>query len=140
MKNKKDNCLLTPIGISQGEPIYNAHGRVTGYGVRMRYYVGKMFMYVPDSDKNTETDKALQWVCKMEENGYKLIRSPKFHDSPHCGGFDVYMICDYTYRFNEFPFFNAGKRAWRFWLKKQNEVAAIKKQHDLMQKINENTK
>lgn len=140
MKNKKYDCLLTPIDISHPVPIYNSRGRVVGYGVTMRYYIGRLFMYSPHSDKATEMDNALQWVCKMEEQGYKLIRNPKFHDSPHCGGFDVYMICDYTHRFNELSFFNAGKRAWRFWLKHQAEVAQIQRNQEVMQVIDQRTR
>lgn len=139
MKNKKENYLLTPINISHGTPIYNARGHVSGYGVTVRYYVGKMFTYSSRSDKYTETDNALQWVCKMEEQGYKLVRSPKIHDSPQCGAFDVYMICDYTHRFNELPFFNAGKRAWKFWLEMQGKVAQIQRNQKVMQIIDQRT-
>ena len=140
MKNKKENYLMTPINISHAVPVYNAHGRVVGYGVTMRYYIGKMFMYSPLSDKKTEIDNAMQWVCKMEEQGYKLVRSPKIHDSPQCGAFDVYMICDYTHQFKELPFFNAGKRAWRFWLKHQAEVAQIQRNQEVMQVIDQRTR
>ena len=147
-KNKRnkilEDVLLTSIDISHPGPIYNARGRVTGYGVTMRYYVAKMFGYSSDNRKDeldkAEKDLALDWVCQMQETGYQLIRSPKFHDAPQSRSFNIYMICDYMHRFNEFPFFNAGKRAWRFWLEKQNEVAVIKKQHSVMQKIHENTK
>lgn len=143
-----DSVLLTPMNISQPVPIYNSRGRVMGYGVTVRYYVGKMvqyyvgktFTYSPHNDKYTETDNALQWVCKMEEQGYKLVRSPKIHDSPQCGAFDVYMICDYTHRFNELPFFNAGKRAWKFWLKMQGKVAEIQHNKSVMQIIDQRTR
>jgi hypothetical protein len=140
MDHPKIDCLLTPIDISHPVPVYNSRGRVMGYGVTVRYYVGKMFTYSPHSDKYTETDNALQWVCKMEEQGYKLVRSPKIHDSPQCGAFDVYMICDYTHQFNELPFFNAGKRAWRFWLKHQAEVARIQRNKEVMQTIDRRTR
>lgn len=140
MKNKKDDYLLTPISISHGAPIYNARGRVTDYGVTVRYYIGRLFMYSPHSDKATETDNALQWICSLEEQGYKLVRSPKIHDSPQCGGFDVYMICDYTHRFKELPFFNAGKRAWKFWLKMQGKVAQIQRNREVMQTIDQRTR
>ena len=140
MDNPKIDCLLTPIDISHPVPVYNSRGRVMGYGVTVRYYVGKTFTYSPHSDKYTETDNALRWVCKMEEQGYKLVRSPKIHDSPQCGAFDVYMICDYTHRFNELPFFNAGKRARQFWLKHQAEVAQIQRNKGLMQIIDRRTR
>jgi len=140
MKNKNDDYLLTPIDVSQGAPIYNERGRVIGYGVTVRYYFGKKFSYSPLSDREKEMDNAMRWVSEMQSVGYKLVKKPKTIDFPQSGCFDLYMLCDYTHTFNEFPFFNAGKRAWRFWLKKQNEVAAIKKQYGVMRTIDENTK
>lgn len=137
---KNNDYLLMPIDISQGVPIYNAHGRVTGYGVTVRYYFGKKFSYSPLSEREKEMDNAMRWVYEMQEVGYGLVKKPKINDFPQSGCFDLYMLCDYTHTFNEFPFFNAGNRAWRFWLKIQDKVATVQKQHDLMQKINENTK
>ena len=141
MKKEKDSILLTPINMSLHVPVYNARGRICGYDIGMRYYIGKMFMYSPLSDKKTEINNAMQWVCGMQESGYELVKgSLKVYDAPQTGCIEVYMLCDYIYRFRNFPFFNARVRARRFWLKNQGEVSRNQRDKELMRRIYENTK
>ena len=138
MKKKKDSILLTPINMSHHVPVYNARGRICAYDINMRYYTGKMFMYSPHSDKKTELNNAMQWVCDMHELGYELVKgSLNVYDIPQTGCIEVYMLCDYKYRFRNFPFFNAEARARRFWLENQGKVASNQRNQELMQVINQ---
>lgn len=133
--------LKTPTDVTHPIPSYDARGRIKEYRVVVTYYIAKMFMFdYGNCTAETEKKNAETWIEQMQCNGYKLASKPKYIDKPDSNSFNVCFMATYDYKFKNLPLLNAAERAWQLWISNQSQVSATKKNHAIMQAINENTK